>query len=1702
MVNFKHLRGKKLSTKFANPKSKRPPYNQKKIRPIKGTKTRGPLSKLGKVPKHVLNPEQTQSVYESLSSGSLLNPFSDPLPACYNLTHDNEHTLRQGECALEWEHTLNDSGYDSDCQPEYNRLSNTYQDLLLAGEKSDMLKETEQLSQPTPAEIQAMNMTKWSILSNKLEYPASLPTAHSIVAKGITKSSLNNTPGTFPQCETDEHVYSQLQKDEYYDSYSEVKHFVHRKTHINDNHVSTTYLGTVNMNRDTVFHLEGNFSYNASGVTQGSIMDSIDTSILLDTGATRSFMGFQYYQKHKELHKLPKLTPQFKSIKVGNGERANVHFTIPVIVTVPSKDGSLHRFEIFTLVSDIKQDLVFGIKNCFELESRMDFRDSTFYFYNRSVPLFTKRTHRIAPGKTQSIDFEIPYSKELSGLTVLKLFDHHVTYTMQARITQNQGTLKLTNNSSDYLYINSHTALGIADIRSLGYYFIKHDTLIHHLNKIYTFQPLDQLCNAFNKMATDLYDKHAKHPDKTTPDAKTKHDNPIHKDPYPWLEPTDPRRHMTDEEIIRKFVDLSKSKLTKIEKEDVYQMLIKHKEAFSLRDEIGHCPNIEIDIDVIDDSPFFVRPFPIKEEDKPIMDRQMERLVNLGILSRNSTSHTSPVMLVTRKVTSDKRPVVDFRLLNTRILRRNTTTPLMKDIFNILGNSRCEVLSCCDLKDAFHSLKLTKKAKEFCGILPYFGSDHFRYEVMPMGLSISPCKWMEYVNLLLRDIQNRQSYIAIMDDLLIHSLKRDHMSRLRVLMKALIKHGLKLSPKKCQLFMTELVYMGNVFTIKDKRMTITPIKSRVDAIAKLPPPKTVKECKMFCGVVNYLSIFCPHLQFLLEPIYHLTKKGVPFHWKEKQDEAFKKIKQNLMIYPVLHLPIVGGRFILYCDTSRKHTGSTLWQIQDGQPRLIGYASKSLPSACVNYSVTELEMTGLTININMWKHLLHGVEFDCAVDHSAIPYIMKSKNEPPTKRIVRLLELLSMYSFNLYYVKGRDMVLCDYLSRVNVDPQEDPHKIIPISFTIQDILQEEYNSLVAEEIVLPHFNVATRSSTQKAGISMPAVHGSQKALDPHSKPEHDKNRKRMQGITSKKTAAQAISKKLIQKSKSLLRKNPIPRKTTLPAQHTPAVQNQQQVANPKNNNVPSTGPHSTSKIITKPNTVDDVIPFEPAEECQMPTAPQLDISSRPPNVTDCTHYPTLQEQLKTNKMLYKFLPKQNDLDKLLQVIQRKILSKTHLHTDLRDLVAAYKRSPHFKDIYNFLAFDKLPTDSKTSIKVEKMAKKFMIMDDLLYKIEISDTEHNALLCIPRSKVDCVLKAFHTSLGHAGITKSYYTISQRFFIPHLATHIRSYITSCHVCQLIRNPKNKRPFAKRMNIGIPALSRMSMDIKHMPVSSKGYKYLLVIMCETSHFVITAPMKHARANEVATILYNDVICYFGPPTHLICDQDPAFMAKVMQLLLDLYKIKLCTVSPTNHQSLQAEHGIKTISNTILKHLVAYGKNWEEHARSAMLHTNTYASPNMCNVSPYQCVFGKRARLDPTLEIRPDLIHMGTYKDLAERIYRQCRANLDMIEKFRSQRTDHWNKNRSSLGFVQGQIVYMYNPSGADIITYQTKKIKAEFVGPLAIYKAVSPNQFILMTLNGHIIPALIEESRLKPGTINTSLGPVNTLADLHKVMNAGKLV
>ena len=661
-------------------------------------------------------------------------------------------------------------------------------------------------------------------------------------------------------------------------------------------------------------------------------------------------------------------------------------------------------------------------------------------------------------------------------------------------------TVQLSNHSNENCKIQEGEMIGCLDMRSSGYFHVSRETLQQILQSSFKDN-----CSFLSERETeeyfDLYHKDHKEVmnyvstqvnqrlkqqqgntelvDRNEPDEDTQEQlKGKGKDPYPWLDAEDPRRKMTDQEILEKYIDLSDSDLDQAEKRSLYKVLVKYKDAFSLRDEIGLCPNMEIELELNDETPFFIRPFPIKETEKDVVDKEMKKGCMLGILKKGMSSYSSPIMLIPRKLTGIPRIVTDFRHLNSRLVTLQPSIPLVRDAIQILGSSGSEVLSLADLRDAYHTLRLSKRSQKFCGITPYYGSDSYLYQRLGMGLSVSPAIWQNFIQRVLQEIPDyRKNHLAIMDDILTHSRRVDHIGHLIDLFKAIMRNGLKISPRKCKLFKRELVFMGITILVEEGMPKMRPLKSRIDAIQKVNPPKTIKECRSFCGMVNYMSMFLPSLQEKLIPIYFITRKGIPFYWGEEQQKAFEDIKKDVTNAPVLLMPNSTGHFVLVSDTSKIGCGAALYQKQRGKYHLIAYYSKRLPEAVANYSISELELTGVMANVAAFKHLLRNANFHVYCDHSALVHILKAKREPPTLRLKKLIENLSEYKFDIYFLKGKEMHISDFLSR-HPDDEDSPNEIIPIAFMLQELgnsrfpdhlqyLKEEVDALPEQDNYIPY-----------------------------------------------------------------------------------------------------------------------------------------------------------------------------------------------------------------------------------------------------------------------------------------------------------------------------------------------------------------------------------------------------------------------------------------------------------------------------------------------------------------------------------------------------------------------------------------------------------------------------------------------------------
>ena len=196
-------------------------------------------------------------------------------------------------------------------------------------------------------------------------------------------------------------------------------------------------------------------------------------------------------------------------------------------------------------------------------------------------------------------------------------------------------------------------------------------------------------------------------------------------------------------------------------------------------------------------------------------------------------------------------------------------------------------------------------------------------------------------------------------------------------------------------------------------------------------------------------------------------------------------------------------------------------------------------------------------------------------------------------------------------------------------------------------------------------------------------------------------------------------------------------------------------------------------------------------------------------------------------------------------------------------------------------------------------------------KISSEKESTVLTILETCADKIITLYHKSLfaGHHGVIKTYLTINDKFFIPNLIHYLRSYIKGCHLCQLSCNDKPpSRHLQTRINPNYVPMSRLSMDLKVMPRSHKGHRYILCIIDEVTNYLVTVPIFQARSGEIGEALIENVITKYCIPEYIIMDQDSAFMSSLMTYLFHKFDTKIKTVAPYNHQSLQAKHGIKSL--------------------------------------------------------------------------------------------------------------------------------------------------------------------------------------------------
>ena len=378
-------------------------------------------------------------------------------------------------------------------------------------------------------------MEQWSILSNVLNYVQHSrfhSMNHTLDVKAVIMYKHKCNTGDREFNKLDCGITPQELQEEYMDIYEGIHLEIVSSNRFDENSdLSTTYVERVDK-KDQQMEVEESFPISEHGYTLSRLLDGTECQLLLDMGVSKS-MSKSFYMQCKSLHSLPKFASRTQRIQVGNGQCVSVLFIVPVIV-----DVHRHRFEIYTLVSEIHEnvDLVLGIKNVFELEGVISSRDCCFKFLNRLVPIYPEKEIVLKPNKQKLVKVKAPFIDEISGMAIIKILDRgtYSTLLIKLKFMCNKAVLDIVNKGKDTMIFKPEEMIGIIDLRSLGYYKIKQGILQQNLSRYYRFERAEKLCKYFNKFVNTL---------------KREREQKSPKDDYPWLDPVDDRRHMTDREI-------------------------------------------------------------------------------------------------------------------------------------------------------------------------------------------------------------------------------------------------------------------------------------------------------------------------------------------------------------------------------------------------------------------------------------------------------------------------------------------------------------------------------------------------------------------------------------------------------------------------------------------------------------------------------------------------------------------------------------------------------------------------------------------------------------------------------------------------------------------------------------------------------------------------------------------------------------------------------------------------------------------------------------------------------------------------------------------------------------------------------------------------------------------------------------------------
>jgi transposase InsO family protein len=461
-----------------------------------------------------------------------------------------------------------------------------------------------------------------------------------------------------------------------------------------------------------------------------------------------------------------------------------------------------------------------------------------------------------------------------------------------------------------------------------------------------------------------------------------------------------------------------REQLTETARTDLRLLLVKYADLFAKSDtDFGKTHLVEHDINTGDARPIRQPPRRVPIALQPEMDKEIQRMLDTGVIKPGHSPWSSPVVLV-RKKDGKIRFCVDYRRLNSVTVFDSYPLPRVDETIDSLSGAR--FFTTLDLLSGYWQVPLTEAAKQKSAFTTRSGL--WLFQVLPFGLCNAPSCFERLMETVLAGLQWTTCLVYIDDIIIFGKTEKELIDRMDEVFYRLKQAGLKVKPKKCRLFARKVEFLGHV--ISEAGIAMMPEK--VAAIKDWPTPETVSELRSFLGTASYYRRFVRDFATIAAPLHKLTEKYKTWQWTNEQETAFKALKDAISTAPVLKFPVKGAPYILDTDASNYGIGAVLSQMVDGKEMVLGYASRTLSKQEQGYCVTRREMLAVVNYCKHFRPYLFGQPFTIRTDHSSLQWLLSFKE--PEGQKVRWLEQLSQYNYTIEHRPGKKHGNADGLSR--------------------------------------------------------------------------------------------------------------------------------------------------------------------------------------------------------------------------------------------------------------------------------------------------------------------------------------------------------------------------------------------------------------------------------------------------------------------------------------------------------------------------------------------------------------------------------------------------------------------------------------------------------------------------------------------------